>query len=192
MSIPTRLRASLACIALAAFAGPSVAAVKDQSAAGFTLENEAVVAADADTAWNALVDDVDRWWPKDHTWWGAESKLSIDARAGGCFCEIDGDRQAQHLQVVFTDPGKLLRMTGGLGPLQGMGLHGVLEFRLEPVQGPDGDERREMTRIVLHYRAGGYAPDHIGAFAAVVDGVQATQLKGLVDHIGRMRGTGAR
>ena len=192
MSIPTRLRASIACIALAAFAGTSVAAVKDQSAAGFTLENEAVVAADADTAWNALVDDVDRWWPKDHTWWGAESKLSIDARAGGCFCEIDGDRQAQHLQVVFTDPGKLLRMTGGLGPLQGMGLQGVLEFRLEPVQGPDGDERRDMTRIVLHYRAGGYAPDHIGAFAPVVDGVQATQLKGLVDHIGRMRGTGAR
>ena len=47
MSIPTRLRASIACIALAAFAGPSVAAVKDQSAAGFTLENEAVVAVDA-------------------------------------------------------------------------------------------------------------------------------------------------
>ena len=49
-----------------------------------------------------------------------------------------------------------------------------------------------MTRIVLHYRAGGYAPDHIGAFAAVVDGVQATQLRGLVDHIGRLRGTGSR
>ena len=94
--------------------------------------------------------------------------------------------------MVFTDPGKLLRMTGGLGPLQGMGLHGVLEFRLEPVQGPDGDERRDMTRIVLYYRAGGYTPDHIGAFAAVVDGVQATQLKGLVDHIGGMRGPGAR
>ncbi len=188
MSIPTRLRAIAACIVLATLASPAGAAVKDQSAAGFTLENEAVVAVDAATAWDALVDDVDRWWPKDHTWWGAESKLSIDARAGGCFCEIDGQRQAQHLEVVFIDPGKLLRMTGGLGPLQGMGLHGVLEFRLEPVQGPDGDERRDMTRIVLHYRAGGYAPDHIGAFAPVVDRVQATQLKGLVDHIGALRG----
>lgn len=192
MPTPTRRHAIAACLAFAVLATPATAAVKDQTAAGFTLENEAVVAVDAATAWDALVNDVDRWWPKDHTWWGAESKLSIDARAGGCFCEIDGSRQAQHLQVVFTEPGKLLRMTGGLGPLQGMGLHGVLEFRLEPVQGPDGDERRDMTRIVLHYRAGGYAPDHIGAFAAVVDGVQATQLKGLVAHIGATHGAGSR
>ena len=63
---------------------------------------------------------------EDHTWWGRASRLSIDARAGGCFCEIAGKRQAQHMQVVFADPGKLLRMSGGLGPLQGMGLSGVL------------------------------------------------------------------
>ncbi|MFP7721351.1 hypothetical protein [Lysobacter sp. A3-1-A15] len=132
---------------------------------------------------DALVNGVDRWWPKDHTWWGVESALSIDARAGGCFCEVGGDRQARHLEVVFTEPGTPLRMTGGLGPLQGVGLDGVLEFRLQPVRGPDGAERPDLTRIVLHYRAGGYAPDHIGAFAPVVDRVQAAQLKGLVDHL---------
>jgi hypothetical protein len=30
--------------------------------------------------------------------------------------------------VVFVDPGHVLRMTGGLGPLQGMGIYGALDF----------------------------------------------------------------
>ena len=116
--------------------------------------------------------DIDRWWPKDHSWWGAESKLSIDARAGGCFCEIAGARQAQHMTVAFVDPGRTLRMIGGLGPLQGMGLGGALEFRLAPADGGG-------TRITLWYRAGGYSPDDVGKLAPVVDKVQAQQLGGL-------------
>jgi hypothetical protein len=99
----------------------------------------------------------------------------IDARAGGCFCEMAQDRQAQHMQVVFVEPPKLLRMTGGLGPLQGMGLTGVLEWRMAAI--PNG------TRITLWYRAGGYAPDDLGKLAAVVDGVQALQLGGLGNYL---------
>ena len=68
-----------AAVALLA-AGNVAAAVKDSSASGFTVENVEVVPVDADTAWKALVHDIDRWWPKDHTWWGQASKLSIDAR----------------------------------------------------------------------------------------------------------------
>ena len=157
---------------------PLVAAAKvvDSSPSGFTLENSAVVAADPDEAWKALVGDVGRWWPADHTWWGDAGRLSIDARAGGCFCERDGDKQARHLEVVFVDPGRTLRMAGGLGPLQGMGLHGALEFRLAPVDGGG-------TRITLWYRAGGYSPDDLSGFAAVVDRVQAQQLDGLVQFL---------
>lgn len=158
------------------------AEVKDATASGFTIENSRVVAVDASTVWNALVDDIDRWWPKDHSWWGAQSTLSIDARAGGCFCEIvgqaaSGGQQAQHMLVTFVDPGKTLRMTGGLGPLQGMGLHGALEFRLTP--------EGEGTRIVLWYRAGGYTPDDLSKFAPIVDRVQAQQLGGLADYLAR-------
>jgi uncharacterized protein YndB with AHSA1/START domain len=155
-----------------AMALPSLAAVKDATPSGFTLENSADVPVDAATAWQALINEVDAWWPKNHSWWGQASKFTIDARAGGCFCEKAGDQQAQHMQVVFTDPGKLLRMTGGLGPLQGMGVTGTLEFRLTEVTGG--------TRIVLWYRAGGYTPDDISKFAPVVDQVQALQLGGLV------------
>ncbi len=151
---------------------PAQAAVIDSTPGGFTLENSEVVPVDTDTAWKTLVQDVGQWWPADHTWWGDASKLSIQARVGGCFCEINGDQQAWHMSVAFVDPGKTLRMTGGLGPLQGMGVSGALEFRLAPVEGGG-------TRITLWYRAGGYTPDDLSKFAPVVDRVQALQLGGL-------------
>ena len=163
-------------VALASMYHPADATVKDATASGFTVENTELVQVDADAAWKALVHDVDRWWPKDHSWWGTESKLSIDARAGGCFCEIAGARQARHMAVVFVDPGKTLRMTGGLGPLQGMGLDGALEFRLAPADGGG-------TRITMSYRAGGYTPDDLSKLAPVVDKVQAQQLRGLADFL---------
>ncbi|GGA73958.1 ATPase [Arenimonas soli] len=155
---------------------PAAGEVKDSQPDGFTLENSAWVPAPADLAWDALVNHVGRWWPASHTWWGDPGKLSIEARAGGCFCERAGDRQARHLEVVFVDPGKTLRLAGGLGPLQGMGLDGILEFRLAPA-----DEGG--TLVTLWYRAGGYSPDDLSAFAPVVDRVQAQQLDGLVQFI---------
>lgn len=169
----------------------SVAAdVRDASGAGFTIENTRVVPVAPQAAWQGLVADVDRWWPKDHSWWGNASTLRIEARAGGCFCETvqsdpPGGRQAEHMRVVFVDPGKLLRMAGGLGPLQDMGLHGALEFRLVP--------EGAGTRITLWYRAGGYmpgdgSPNDLSKLAPVVDRVQAQQLGALADYLAQGQG----
>lgn len=168
----------LAALALALAAGTATAAVKDVATDGFSIENEQVVPVDQATAWKALVGDVDRWWPKDHTWWGAQSRLSIEPRAGGCFCELglDGQRQALHMTVAFVDPGKTLRLLGGLGPLQGMGLNGAMEFRLAPADGGG-------TRITLAYRAGGYTPDDLSKFVPVIDKVQGLQLLGLAEYL---------
>lgn len=160
---------------LATFAGNVQAEVKDSAANGFTIENSQVVPVDAQTAWKALVDDVGQWWPKDHTWWGDAGKLSIQPRAGGCFCELNGGQQAWHMTVTFVDPGQTLRMTGGLGPLQGMGIDGALEWRFAKADGG--------TRITLWYRAGGYTPDDLSKFVAVVDKVQGQQLGGLTDYL---------
>ncbi len=160
--------------------GHAGATVKDAAANGFTVENEQTVPVAPDAAWKALVEDIDRWWPKDHTWWGQASRLSLQPHAGGCFCEIgkDGKQQALHMTVSFVDPGKTLRLLGGLGPLQGMGLHGALEFKLAATA--DGG-----TRIVMSYRAGGYTPDDLSKFVAVVDQVQGLQLQGLGDYLRR-------
>ena len=118
-------------MALAALLGSlqATAAIKDQAADGFTIEHSQWVPVDQATAWKAFVHDVGKWWPADHTWWGDASKLSISEQVGGCFCELNGAQQARHMGVAFVDPGKLMRMTGGLGPLQGMGLNGVMEWR---------------------------------------------------------------
>lgn len=166
----------VACLLLASSA-PAVAEIKDASPSGFTIENKRTVPVDATRAFRALVDDVDAWWPRDHTWWGAASKLSIEPRAGGCFCERAGEQQAMHLLVSFVDPGRTLRLVGGLGPLQGMGLHGALEFRFAPLEAGG-------TEITMFYRAGGYTPDDLSKFAPVVDQVQARQLGGLATHLG--------
>jgi uncharacterized protein YndB with AHSA1/START domain len=160
--------------------GPARAEVRDATAGGFTLENAVRVPVEPAKAWKALVDDVDLWWPADHPWWGAESVLSIEPQAGGCFCERHREQQALHMLVTFVDPGKLLRLTGGLGPLQGMGLTGVLEFRLAPASGGG-------TTVTMFYRAGGYTPDDLSKFAPVVDGVQALQLGALAAHLGGKR-----
>ncbi len=164
----------LAALLLAGLAPVAQAAVKDQAASGFTVENSEWVPAKPEAAWDALL-AVGRWWPKDHTWWGDASRLRIEAHAGGCFCEIDGARQAQHMTVVFAEPGKLLRLTGGLGPLQGMGLSGAMEWRLA--------EENGGTRITLWYRAGGYTPDDLRTLAPIVDRVQGQQLGGLVEYL---------
>lgn len=169
--------ALLVGLAALATSEPAAAEVKDATASGFTVENAIEVPVEPAKAWKALVDEVDRWWPADHTWWGAESVLTIEPRAGGCFCERHGERQALHMLVTFVDPGKLLRMTGGLGPLQGMGLTGALEFRLAPAAGG-------ATTIVMYYRAGGYTPDDLAKLAPVVDRVQALQLGGLATLLG--------
>jgi uncharacterized protein YndB with AHSA1/START domain len=182
-SSPCRARAGgpwlwpLIALVLFGAAVPASAEIKNATASGFTIENTRVVPVDAATAFKALVERVDAWWPKDHTWWGKESTLSIEPRAGGCFCERAGSREALHMLVTFVDPGRTLRMTGGLGPLQGMGLHGALEFRLAPA-------KEGGTAITLFYRAGGYTPDDLSKFAPVVDQVQGLQLGGLAAFLG--------
>jgi uncharacterized protein YndB with AHSA1/START domain len=172
-----KLATTLLLAAGLAAGGAAQAEIKDATASGFTLENKRVVPVAPDAAFKALVEEVDQWWPKGHSWWGKDAKFSIDARAGGCFCERGGAREAMHLLVTFVDPPNTLRMTGGLGPLQGMGLHGALEFRLKPQDGGG-------TEITMWYRAGGYTPDDLSKFAPVVDKVQGLQLGGLASFLG--------
>jgi hypothetical protein len=159
------------------------ARVVSSSANGFLIENVAVVPVDARTAWRALIEDVGAWWPADHTWFGRSSNLRIEARAGGCFCEVDGDRQVMHMTIGFVDPGRLLRMLGGLGPLQGLGVYGALDWRLEPLDAG--------TRVTLRYQAGGYPGEGFEKLVPVVDSVQGTQLGGLVEYLRRRHDTAA-
>lgn len=153
----------------------SHAEVKYISESGFIIENTLEVTSSSQKAWNALVNDINLWWPKDHTWWGKNTTLSIQPEAGGCFCEKMGENSAEHMRISFVEPYKLLRMTGGLGPLQGMGMYGSLDWRFV--------ESDKSTTVTLSYSVQGINPNGFEQLAPIVDKVQHSQLKRLVDFI---------
>ena len=143
---------------------------------GFIVENEIEVSTDAATTWKAFVEEVDNWWPKDHSWWLDQGTFTIDPRAGGCFCELASDgRSAEHMRISFVDPGKMLTMTGGLGPLQGMGMFGALTFIFA--------ETDSGTVVTMTYRVNGINPDGFEELAPVVDMVQGLQIGGLKTYL---------
>ena len=113
--------------------GSAGAEVVDSGPHGFTSRNVAVIAAEPLQAYAILVDSVDLWWSPDHTFSGNAMSLSIDAEAGGCFCEqLPGGGIGEHLTVVHANPGRLLRLRGALGPLQSTAVVGAMSWSLEP------------------------------------------------------------
>lgn len=137
---------------------------------GFITEHRIQVSADRETTWNAFI-QAGKWWPADHTWWGDANGLTIDAFAGGCFCEKSGDKSAEHMRITLVDTHNSMRMTGGLGPLQGMGMYGALDWTFEA--------NDQGTQVTMTYRVNGINPDGFAELAPIVDQVQGIQLGGL-------------
>ncbi len=158
--------------------------VVDRSATGFTSRNIAHVEADADTVYRVLAENVDRWWDAAHTYTGDSTNMSLDATAGGCLCETlpDGG-SVEHMRVVYAEPGKTLRLQGGLGPLQSMAVAGAMTFGFE-ASGPSGSSgpSSDATQITLTYTVGGYYPSGLDKLAKAVDGVLRGQLERLAAH----------
>ncbi len=124
-------------------------AVTDVTSNGFTLKESAEISATSDKIYAALIRP-SRWWGKDHTFSGNAANLTLDARAGGCFCEkLPGGGSVLHLSVVYAAPGEALRLTGLLGPFQSIAGNGVMTWTITP--GKNG-KRLEMT-----YQVAGYA-----------------------------------
>jgi uncharacterized protein YndB with AHSA1/START domain len=148
--------------------------VMSGSASGFLVRNKVKVHAVPDSVYRALVLHVDRWWDPKHTYSGDSRNLSLDPRPGGCFCETLPDGGVRHLEVVFVSPGKTLRMTGAMGPLQGSGLAGSMTFGFQA----DGDS----TITDLTYSVGGYYVD-LPQITPVVDSVLRSQLLRLKSYV---------
>ena len=155
---------------------PIRAEVKDSSAIGFTIQDTVIIAAEPNDVYHSLVAEVGRWWDSAHTFSGNASNLSIDDRAGGCFCEkLENGGSVRHLEVVFADPGKTLRMIGGLGPLQAMAVTGSMAWSLSKTD--------TSTNVKVTYSVGGYRPGGLQKMAPLVDKVMFEQLKRLKEYI---------
>ena len=140
----------------------AVADVTDSAENGFTTVHETVVAAPRARVWQAAVGEIGEWWSDDHTVDGDAGGMSIESVPQGCFCEtFQNGGGVVHMDVTFVNPGIILRLTGGLGPLGLMGVNGNMTWEFF--------EEADATRVRFTYVVGGYRPGGLGAIATPVD-----------------------
>ena len=165
----------LAALILVSADGAAFAEVKSVTPNGFEVVSMATITAPPDRVYAAL-GEVGRWWSPTHTFSRDAANLSMELRAGGCFCERLKDGGAvQHLQVVYAAPGEGLRLRGALGPLQTEGVDGTLSWTLKPAEGG--------TSVTLSYVVGGYIRSGMEQWAPRVDRVLDEQLQRLKSFI---------
>ncbi len=149
--VQTALRGAAFSFALA-HSSTAVGAVADVGATGFTVHETVEIAAPPDKVYAALATPA-QWWSSTHTFSGSAANLTLDARAGGCWCEtLPNGGSVQHLIVVFAAPGKTLRLRGALGPFQGMGVDGALTWSLKPDRHGNGVDARLRARRLQQSR----------------------------------------
>src|SRR4051812_50176148 len=92
---PSRPGLAVAVVALLHLL-PARAEVVESSPNGFALQRTVHIAAAPDRVYAALIQPA-KWWNSEHTFSGSAANLSLDARAGGCFCETwSGGGPARH------------------------------------------------------------------------------------------------
>jgi uncharacterized protein YndB with AHSA1/START domain len=163
---------SLGFICLFMGALPASATVVDVAPNGFTIQVTAHIAAPTAKVYAGLITPA-RWWSSDHTFSGDADNLSLDAKAGGCWCEkLPHGGSVMHLTVVFADPGKMLRLRGALGPFQGYGVDGAMTWTLKA----SGDG----TDLSVAYVLGGY---NKGGFEELSQGADSV----LTEQVARVK-----
>jgi uncharacterized protein YndB with AHSA1/START domain len=177
MSYRTVLAALAALFAFAA--APAHAEVVASATGGFTVRHVVAVAAPPAQAWRRFT-EVGRWWNDDHTFSGSARNLSLAVRPGGCWCEkLDGGGFVRHMEVIYAAPGEMLRLSGGLGPLQDLPVSGVMTVKVEA----DG----AGSKVTLTYAVGGNTASGLASLAPAVDGVLGQQMTRYAAFAGERR-----
>jgi uncharacterized protein YndB with AHSA1/START domain len=186
----SRLMGRVAALLFAAAAGVSIRAVPAQAEIlarddrGFVVREVVEVGAPAPEVWRTLVKPA-AWWSSEHTFSGEAANLTLDPVPGGCFVRScrrpTGGAAAvsggvQHMRVVYVEPGRALRLTGALGPLQSEALLGAMTITLKT------NERG--TRILIEYVVGGYMRYRVEQIAPAVDRMLGQQIARLADKLG--------
>jgi uncharacterized protein YndB with AHSA1/START domain len=170
-----KLAILLAGLALVLSPRYATAEIADSAANGFTYKTTLTIKAPSDVVYRRIL-EVGNWWNSSHTFSGDAHNLSMDARPMGCWCEkLPEGGGVRHMEFVLVVPGKMLVLTGGLGPLQSMAATGTMKFVLSPT---GGDTKLEFT-----YTVGGYLPAGMNSLASPVDGVLTQQFTRLKTYI---------
>ena len=156
-------------------AAPAAAEVVSQSENRFRVTHTLTVDAPPEAVFRAMHEDVSQWWSSDHTFSGDAANLSIELKPHGWFREeLPGGGFTRHLEIVYVQPNRTIRFFGGLGPLQGMPVQGVMTWS---VRAKDGG-----TELVFDYRVSGESDPPLSEVATAVDRVIGEQAAGLKKH----------
>ena len=130
------------------------AEVVDPSPTGFTVKLHYSIQAPAGEVYRTMVRNIGDWWSSSHTYSGDSHNLVLEDNARGCFCEtLPNQGSVRHMEVVLAMPGKLLRMTGGLGPLQEFAT-GMLTITLTPSKDtPAGNTELQVAYPVSSFQS---------------------------------------
>lgn len=139
----------------------AVAEVKEATPSTFLLAYTAELEAPAPAAFDAIA-RLSEWWSPAHTYSGKSSNLSLDFRAGGCWCERWEGGAVEHARVVQVLKDRVVRLEGALGPLQAMAVPAIWHFEIK------GSEGR--STVTMTYRARG-AEAGLDKLAPIVDKV---------------------
>lgn len=150
--------------------------VVDSSASGYTVKQSYTIQAAPQDVYKKFF-LVGSWWNGQHTFSGDAHNLSIEEKAGGCFCEkMPNGGGVKHLEVMYLSPGKNIVMHGALGPLQSIAAAGSLVIQLTAADGG--------TKLDVVYTVTGYLPAGMNTWAAPSDGMlkgQFTRLKAYIE-----------
>ena len=153
--------------------------VLDKNDSSFVLQLELKIQAGPAEVFDTFVNDIGNWWDSSHTYSGDAKNLTIDARPGGCFCESfptseqsDPTNGAVHMSVAYVQKPLMIRLLGGLGPLQEEGAQGAMTIRFE------GEESH--TNLKVRYTVIGR---NLENWADPVNRVVSEQLERLKNYV---------
>jgi len=156
------------CLLALLVVSPARAEVVSSGPNAFEVRQQVTVQA----APRAVYDRIGRiggWWNPEHSYSGKPENLSLELKAGGCFCEtLANGGSVEHMRVVYADPDHGVRLQGALGPLQIQAVAGTLSWSFKPVAGG--------TEITQDYLVAGSLRDGGEALAKGVDMVLGDQL----------------
>jgi uncharacterized protein YndB with AHSA1/START domain len=145
------------------------AEVADSAANGFSIKTTLTLNAPPAAVYEKFTAHVGEWWDSAHSYSGDAKNLTLDARPQGCFCEKIPGGGVVHMQVLNAMPGKLLVMSGAIGPLQSRAAAGTMTLTFTAVEGG--------TKLDVAYAVTGYYPSGLNTVAPMFDSVLMTQFK---------------
>ncbi len=163
------LHAALALTTTLIFIPATHAKLISQSATGFMVTHEVDLEIALQAAYDAFV-KIGQWWNDAHSYSGAAKNISIEPKAGGCWCEaLPNGGSVQHMTVVQANPGAMMVFSGGLGPLQFMGVAGSMKVTFKA--------QAKGTHVSVIYAVGGFDTGNFVEISKGVDAVLGEQIK---------------